>query len=240
LAGIGSLHVPVADDLSAALSLAVIAGSATSRLCFRVGWEFTGVLASLRGCDLHEASHSLGGRLIVHMRFPESTSDRDYDAMAELIGNLLAALPQSVAPLFEVEGESAEAAFLAIRQSDCLWRLPHRPAQTYADALPILHFGKEVGVHCYTIARETCEEAREEAAARLTASNATTEGRWITPRVWRDSTTAVLAGSFEEVARAIREYRDYGVSHLLVREWPGREEGRCFAARILPLLRSME
>jgi hypothetical protein len=46
-----------------------------------------------------------------------------------------------------IEGDSAEAAVLAIKHADCLILSPRSPEQMYADALPILHLGKQVGVH---------------------------------------------------------------------------------------------
>lgn len=46
-----------------------------------------------------------------------------------------------------IEGDSAEAAVLAVKHADCLILSPRSPEQMYADALPVLHLGKQVGVH---------------------------------------------------------------------------------------------
>jgi alkanesulfonate monooxygenase len=142
-------------------------------------------------------------------------------------------------PRFELEGQTAETAFVAIRQGDCLWRQPHRPNQVYADALPVLHFDKEVGLVAFVIARRTREEALE-AAFTLLVQDVPDPTRWITPCLWLGIDRGVLAGSFEEVARAILEFRSKGISQIMVRDWPGRNEITDFAANLLPLVRAME
>jgi hypothetical protein len=45
-----------------------------------------------------------------------------------------------------IEGDSADAAVLAIKHADCLILSPRSPEQMHADALPVLHLGKQVGM----------------------------------------------------------------------------------------------
>ena len=150
--------------------------------------------------------------------------------------------------------ETAGAAFLAIKQADCLWRLPNRVNQVYADALPVLHFGKEVGLASAVIARETRPEALD-AAAYLLPEHAVEHlddpAVWITPHLWtgtvpgRSGKTAALVGSFEEIASSIVEFKRNGISQFLVRGVPGwqgpdRQEMACFGTRVMPLVRAME
>src|SRR5262249_15247819 len=101
------------------------------------------------------------------------------------------------------------------------FRRADRPDQVYADALPVLHLGKEVGLVATVVARPTREEARE-AAADLA-------GR-------RD----VLAGSFEEVAESILAFQRKGILQFLIRGLPERDFVTSFGAGVLPIVRQQE
>jgi hypothetical protein len=218
-AGFESIHVPRPECLRAAHAWAEIA----SRLHFRVDWDFRELLGPL------------GDRLILHMRVGVD----DYPSAVECVANF----PRRGGPAFDVEGDSAEAAFLAIQYADRLWRLPHRPNQMHADALPVLHFGKEVGIVSAVIARESREEALATAGALL---GGTDPNSWVTPYLWKGTlpqtgeTAAVLVGAFEQLATVVHGWKKEGISHFLLRELPGQHDAACFAARILPLIRSLE
>ena len=158
--GVESVAVPIATCLSDALELATATGQEAARVRFRVGCDFRGILASLYGRDLSKACETLGKRLIIHIIFDGDEEARNGNLLsaAEFIANCR---QESKTPQFDVEGMSSEAAFLAIKQADCLWRCPDKPHQVYADALPVIHFGKEVGLLSFVIARETRQEALE-------------------------------------------------------------------------------
>ncbi|HEV2687746.1 MAG TPA: hypothetical protein VGV35_04305, partial [Bryobacteraceae bacterium] len=222
-AGIESVHVPIASPLSDALALATAAGTEVPHVGFRIGWHFDGVLASLVGRELKKAWETLGGRLIIHMSLggDEPAVNGNYLSAGEFIANCRRLFTESEAPRFDVEGQTAEAAFLAIKHGDCLWRLPNRPNQVYADALPVLHFGKEAGLIASVIARETREEAVDAAPTPLPEH-------------------AAVIGSFDEVARTIHGFKKNGISQFLIRELPGGPEMVCFGARVLPLIRAIE
>jgi hypothetical protein len=244
-----SVHVPAATSLSDALALARIAGRETTQVRFRIGWDFRDVLASLLGRELKDACDALPGRLIVHMIFGSGEPSLNVRSAGEFIANCRALFRELEAPAFHVEGETAEAAFVAIQQADCLWRLPHRPNRVYADALPVLHFGKEAGLLTWVIGRESRQEALE-AAASLLPDHATERlddpACWIGPDLWtgtasgRSGKMAALVGSFEEIARAVHGFKSRGISQILVREWPGRHETVCFGERVMPLIRALE
>ena len=237
-AGFDSIHIPRSISLPDALELAVLAGSESSRLRFRVGWEFAGILASLRGSDVIHAWDALGGRLILHLRIGAD----DFGPAVEFVANCRAAFGAG-GPAFDVEGESAEAAFLAIQHAVCLWRRPHRPHQVHADALPVLHFGKEVGLATAVIVRESQEEAFNAANALL---GGTDPASWITPELWRGvlpqtgEAAAALVGAFDRIAAVLDGFKKEGISRFLIRELPGQQDAMCFAARVLPLIRRLE
>ena len=156
---------------------------------------------------------------------------------------------ESEAPEMHVEGNSTEAAFLAIKQADCLWRLPDRPNQVYADALPVLHFGKEVGLVSSVIARATRPEAFEAARSLLALDSVE---RWDDPSAWITpylrtgavpgcaAKTVFMMGSFEEVAQAIYGFKKKVISQFLFRGHPDNEEMTYFGSSVLPLIRALE
>ena len=51
---------------------------------------------------------------------------------------------------------------------------------------------------------------------------------------------AVLVGTDGDIAGAIHEFANTGITNFRFREWPGRQEMKCFAARIAPLVRALD
>jgi alkanesulfonate monooxygenase SsuD/methylene tetrahydromethanopterin reductase-like flavin-dependent oxidoreductase (luciferase family) len=249
--GFESVHVPVASDLSDALALATVAGMETNHVRFRIGWDFDGVLRSLFGREVKEAWTALQGRLIFHMSFGSEDATRNgrFGQAADFLENCRRLFNQLEFPEFDVEGETAEAAFLAIKHATCLWRLANRPDQVYADALPVLHFGKRVGLLSSVIARETRQEALD-TAANLLPSNAVEQredpSSWLTPYLWTGLVSGwpgkatAFVGSFEEVARSIHGFKKKGILQFLIREWSDEQEMFSFGTRVLSLVREME
>jgi alkanesulfonate monooxygenase len=240
--GVESVHVPIASYLPDALELAVSAGQETERVRFRVGCDFNRILASLTGRELKKAAEALGSRLIIHMAFDavEPAGNGSFRSAAEFITNCRKLFLDGQAPQFDVEGEASEAAFLAIKHADCLWRWAQNPNQVRADALPVLHFGKEVGLITLVIARETRQEALESARDLLPEINIEPPSNSANIVSAGGGKTAVLVGSREEVARTIHRFKKSGISHFLLRDWPGQQEITSFGERVLPLIRAME
>jgi hypothetical protein len=139
-AGMESANVP--GGIPEALTLAAEAGMQTVHLRFRVSCDLSDNPLRLHAGVLLETAKTLGKRLILHVRPREAEM-----ASAEEFMNQYIEFSRGVGPTeLHVEGDTAEAAFLAIKYADVLWRRPDRPEQVYADALPVLHFGKEVGL----------------------------------------------------------------------------------------------
>jgi hypothetical protein len=240
----------MAVGISAALELAAEVGRQTARLRFRIGCSFEQMLRSLSGREIQAAWETLGARLIIHtiLEAEEGSEDNSLRSACEFIANCRGLFQDCRGPAFDVEGDSSEAAVLAIKHGDCLWRHPGRPNQVYADALPVLHFGKEVGLVISIAARQTREEALELAAGfhpEGGRQRLPQPASWQTPALFDEETSengrnAILAGSFEQVARAIHEYKHYGISQILIRELTGQHETVRFRERVLPLIRAME
>lgn len=72
------------------------------------------------------------------------------------------------------------------------------------------------------------------------------DAEWLTPYLWTGAVpylgapAIALVGSFQEVANAILEYRQAGVTQFLFMGWPDLEEMTLFGAEVLPLLRQRE
>ena len=196
--------------------MATAAGKETASIKFMVGLECRaeGTAPAEWAQEVVKARVLLGTRLLIHLRLDNVES-------VAWAGEFLDGLGESELPEIHVEGETAQAAFLAIQRGNCLWRLPARPEQVYADALPLLHFGKEVGLVSTIVARETRQEAQEAAAAlhaELTA----------------------MIGSFEEVAEAVYGFKKKSISQFLFRGWPDRQELMYFGSGVLPRVRALE
>ena len=244
--GIHSVHVPLYTSPSQALEWAGAAAAETSRVSFRVGADFACTLQNLRGETLLQAARALPSRLIMHILF--SGNQERLDAAREFVTNLQSLFPGGDAPRFDVEGQSAEAAFLAIQRGDCLWRMPDVPDQVYADALPVLHFGKHVGMTAYVIARENYEQAHAVALDLLPgpcAEHWQDSKAWRAPHIWSSEGlagqgTAAIVGSYDEVANVLQSFKACGIMQVLLRElrW-GHEFGR-FTEEVLPRLRLFE
>lgn len=243
--GLTSVHVPLYASPSQALEWAVIAAVETSRVLFRVGADFACTLQNLRGETLLQAARALPGRLILHIRLDEN---EEFDAAKEFVTDLQTLFPATNASRFDVEGQSAEAAFLAIQRGDCLWRLPDVPDQIYADALPVLHFGKHVGMTAYVIARENHAQAHSVALDLLPGPCAE---QWQGPKAWRSPHvwssegiagpgTAAIVGSYDEVADVLQSFKRCGITQVLLRELQWGHEFDRFTDEVLPRLRLLE
>jgi hypothetical protein len=128
-AGLDSVEVP--GEMAEALALARDMAKETNCIQFRIRCAGS-------ACESGTAWAELRARIILHCSLAEVDLDQAATAIAQY--------RELGADEIDVEGESAHAAFLAIRQADCLWRRPGRPDQVYADALPVLHFGKDAGL----------------------------------------------------------------------------------------------
>jgi alkanesulfonate monooxygenase len=118
--------------------------------------------------------------------------------------------PDRSSPEIFLGGNSAQAAELAIRHADCLWRFPDAPGRLKDEIAPVVAARKEVGLLVALIARPTRDEAVEAAQAmvagfgdeareanrqfvRNTDSQAfqnmfrlagQASGEWVTPYLW--------------------------------------------------------
>ena len=151
-AGFRSAELQVVDSWRNALALAVEGAANVSNLKFRISCPIDRAIQS----HPPEIPTALDGRLILNFSYPDD--DDALDERYRLSCEFLVSCGTSRRFEIHIEGESTAAAFLAIKHADCLWRLA-RPAGPFrADALPIQHFGKQVGVIRCLAGSESAED----------------------------------------------------------------------------------
>jgi alkanesulfonate monooxygenase len=178
--------------------------------------------------------------------------------------------PNRSRPEIFVSGNSAPAAELARRYGDCLLRYPEAPATLRDSVRPLTEQGTEVGLRLALIGRATGEEARRDAGALLAAARERAgaarrefvgrtdsvafrstlaaaeeaESEWLTPVLWNGLVPYLgevcLVGSADEIAAALLELRDAGVSQFLFSGWPDEAEMAFFGTEVLPRVRALE
>ena len=242
-AGFASVDVPEARSMGDALGLVTAAAGAIGDLRFRLTRPTpTSLSEALADANVKAACATLAGRLILHVKTDDDESD-----VAEAVAVLESCrrrFADSACPEIDVEGQSAEAAFLAIKQADRLWRRPARPTMVDGDARPVLHFGTQVGLVTSMVARETTSEAQAAAAVLLPDADFASEASWAASCVWADDRATVLVGSFDELASTIERYERAGISSFLIRGWGVQDvddrEMAIIGSRLLPLIRRGE
>ncbi len=254
-AGFESVEVPMTGSVADGLSLATTTAAALDDLRFRLTCPTPALLGALLADEtLKDARAALEGRLILHVRMDEDAgaADGGVTEAGTVLASVRRLFPGSKRLELDVEGQSAEAACLAIRHADRLWRQPARPAMVDGDASPVLHFGTEVGLVASLVARETRCEALDAASSLFdhTVDLASDSASWTAPCVWADGghtpgvRTVVLIGSFDELAETIRRYARGGISSFLIRGWGVRDvderEMAIFGSEILPRVQRLE
>jgi len=174
-------------------------------------------------------------------------------------------------PELYIAGNSLAAQRLSTTQGSCWMQLPDTPEKLAPRAQQVLQEGKEVGLRCAIIARQTHAEAVSAAhALAAEAGNQFDDRRiendfikrsdsvcfntlfelaeieWLTPYLWTGAVRShgapavALVGSASEIASAIIEYKNVGVSQFIMSGWPKLEEMLFFAKDVLPLVRQKE
>jgi alkanesulfonate monooxygenase len=178
--------------------------------------------------------------------------------------------PNDHAPERYIAGNSAQARELAMRQGSCWMMMAEPVAKLRDLVPPVLVLGKTVGIRAAVIARATREEAhhaayemvgaavedhQKESAFIRNTDSPTLQARfeaamngtdWITPVLWNGAlrshgpASTALVGSYDDVAAALLEYGQAGVTQFILSGWPKLEEMERFGREILPLVRAAE
>jgi len=173
-------------------------------------------------------------------------------------------------PEIFIGGSSPPAERLAINHGTCWMRIAETPAKVRGQIQPALTAGIEVGMRMGIIARPSREEAVRAAYSLLKSLNIESsdtqsehefvkksdsisikatfglETEWLTPYLWTGAVRHIgapaiaLVGSPEEIASAIMEYREVGITQFIFSGWPKLDEMIYFGQEVLPLIRKKE
>ncbi len=174
--------------------------------------------------------------------------------------------PDRTFPEIFAAGSSPPAQKLAIEQGTCWMRLADAPEKLRLETLPMSK-QVEVGLRLSIITRPTRTEAVRAASALIEGKDGSgkekgfvhssdsvsmkatfdlAEVEWLTPCLWTGAiraygaTAIALVGTPEEVASALIEYKNIGVSQFILSGWPKLDEMVRFGQEVLPLVREQE
>jgi alkanesulfonate monooxygenase len=177
--------------------------------------------------------------------------------------------PARRAPEIYVSGHSENAERLARTQGSCLLRVADSPKRLRPQVARLRQQGVEVCLRMCVLCRPTREEAVEVAESLLPGRGAggppshiaakddshmhrealARGGRgddWLTPSLWAGLAPhygpvwTTLLGTPAELAGALLEYRDIGVTQFILSGWPELDEMMTFGREVLPLVRRAE
>lgn len=178
--------------------------------------------------------------------------------------------PDRSSPEIIIGGGSAQAQKLALREGTCWMQLADAPEKIRAGVSTVLESGVEAGLRLCIVARATHEEAVEATRSLIggehharkldgqTAFIQKTDSvsfkaayqrgdtEWLTPTLWTGAvrfqgpTAISLVGSPAEIADAIMEYKEIGISQFILSGWPKLEEMIYFGREVLPCVRQRE
>lgn len=178
--------------------------------------------------------------------------------------------PTRQTPEIYLGGASKVAVEVAIKHASCFFTLPTSPEKFKQRTLPLLENEVEVGIICTVITRPNRQEALDHASKLLAEMDGTERKthqnfskksdseafnstiklaeneHWITPWLWTGlvpymgAISIAIIGSYEEVAAAILECQDMGITQFLLVGYPDMEEMAHFGDGVLPLVRKAE
>jgi alkanesulfonate monooxygenase len=170
-------------------------------------------------------------------------------------------------PEILIAGSSPPAQRLAVRQGTCWMRFADTAERIRPDSLAISKQGIDVGLRMSVITRPTRAEALSAACSlvaemkvkgnekefvqrsdsySIKATYELAEDEWLTPYLWTGAiryagaTAIALVGTPEEIASALMEYKEAGVSQFILSGWPKLGEMIRFGQDVLPLVRMKE
>lgn len=174
--------------------------------------------------------------------------------------------PDRSGPEIYISGHSEQAEQLALSQGTCLLRVADTPEHLRAAVARVRERGIEVCLRMCIISRPTREEAIEVAESLLPDSDlgqyersvavkndsqmyreaSQVENRWLSPVLWTGFVSyygpvwTTLLGSFDDVARALMDYKEIGVSQFIMSGWPELDEVVNFGREVVPRVRRVE
>lgn len=177
--------------------------------------------------------------------------------------------PDRVAPEIYVSGHSESAEQLARTQGTCLLRVADVASKLQPSVARLRQLGVEVCLRVCVLCRGTREEAvgvaesllperdlpgqesniatKDDSQMYREASRATDrKNNWLTRSLWTGLVPyygpvwTALVGTPTEIAEALLEYKEIGVTQFIMSGWPEVDEVITFGREVLPLVRQAE
>lgn len=178
--------------------------------------------------------------------------------------------PDRSSPEIIIGGGSAQAQKLALKEGTCWMQLADAPDKIRAGVPKVLESGIEAGLRLCIVSRATHGEAVEATRSLIggehharkvdgqTAFIQKTDSvsfkaayqrgdtEWLTPTLWTGAvrfqgpTAISLVGSPAEIADAMMQYKEIGISQFILSGWPKLDQMIYFGEEVLPLIRQRE
>ena len=169
-------------------------------------------------------------------------------------------------PEIYISGHSAQAEQLAVSKATCLLRVADTVDNLKPAVARVRERGIEVCLRMCVICRPTRAEAIEVAESLLPDDDmgqyersvavkndsqmyreaSEVEENWLSPQLWKGLVPyygpvwTTLVGSFDDVARALLEYKAIGVTQFIMSGWPELDEVKTFGGEVAPRVRRAE
>ena len=169
-------------------------------------------------------------------------------------------------PEIYISGHSAQAEQLAVSKATCLLRVADTVENLRSAVARVRERGIEVCLRMCVISRPSRPEAIEVAESLLPQDDmgqyersiavkndsqmyreaSEVEDKWLSPLLWKGFVRyygpvwTTLVGSFDDVAGALLEYKQIGVSQFIMSGWPELDEVRTFGSEVVPRVRKAE
>jgi alkanesulfonate monooxygenase len=178
--------------------------------------------------------------------------------------------PNRSTPEIYISGHSEQAERLARSKGTCLLRVADRVEHLKPAVARTRELGIEVCLRMCVIGRPTRQQAIEVAESLLPDSDlgqyersvavkndsqmyreasqvgTDTESRWLSPLLWKGFVPyygpvwTTLVGSFDDIAGALLEYKEIGVTQFIMSGWPELDEVTTFGSEVVPRVRRAE
>lgn len=175
---------------------------------------------------------------------------------------------QRTGPEIYISGHSEPAERLALAQGTCFLRVADTPQKLRAKVAHVRKHGREVCLRMCVLCRDTREEALEVAYSLLPDSDVGRyerstavkndsqmyregaalggEASWLNRFLWTGLVPhfgpvwTTLLGTPQEVAQAILEYKEIGITQFIMSGWPELDTVVTFGQKVIPLIREGE
>jgi len=174
--------------------------------------------------------------------------------------------PERSVPEIYISGHSEQAEQLALSRGTCLLRVADTVEHLKPAVARVRERGIEVCLRMCIICRPTRQQAIEVAESLLPDSDlgqyersvavkndsqmyreaSQVGNKWLSPLLWTGFVPyygpvwTTIVGSFDDIARALLEYKGIGITQFIMSGWPELDEVATFGREVVPRVRRAE